>query len=276
LAIFGFLVFIPADLWWFLAQRNARVGQFPPFSLIQSLSRLAVRSAGAIMGGLPLYVGGFTSHVFAAALGLALLGLAVGIVWRWRGIATTHARTMFGLAALAPPVGLLALGAIFDNTPIEVRYLAFSTPFAALLLAGALGARNTAVLLCVQAASIIGLVLAPQTMQPAWAAAHAASDLVRDGIVLLPRGNDGVGVVGGFAIEAPPALPLLVIPASDTPDRIRARIGAARRVVLVLLEQDDASRVTSQTMREAMATPDWREVARGPNVAVYERIEPAE
>ena len=36
-------------------------------------------------------------------------------------------------------LGLLALGAVFNNTPIEVRYLAFSTPFLALLLAGALG-----------------------------------------------------------------------------------------------------------------------------------------
>src|SRR5580658_1752908 len=32
-ALFGFLVFIPADLWWFLAQRGTRPGQFPPFSL---------------------------------------------------------------------------------------------------------------------------------------------------------------------------------------------------------------------------------------------------
>ena len=36
---------------------------------------------------------------------------------------------MFAAAALAPIGGLLALGFIFNNSPIEVRYLAFSTAF---------------------------------------------------------------------------------------------------------------------------------------------------
>ncbi len=168
--------------------------------------------------------------------------------------------------------GLLALGAIFNNTPIEVRYLTFSTPFVGLLLAGALGAARRSVVLAVQAASIAGLMLAPQTMQPMRAAAHAAAVLVEDGVVLLPRGNDGVGVVGAFAIEAPPALPLLLIPAGVTPDQIRIRIRPWHRVVLALLEQDAASRAASDAMRLALTDPGWREVARGPNVAVYELI----
>jgi len=29
--------------------------------------------------------------------------------------------------------------------------------------------------------------------------------------VLLPHGNDGVGIVGAFAVEAPPTMRLLVI-----------------------------------------------------------------
>jgi hypothetical protein len=275
-AIMGFLVFIPADLWWFLAQRNSREGQFPPFSLLQSLLRLASRGAGDILGGLPLYVDGIASTVLAAAMGLLLVGLVACVVWRWRHIGERHARIMFAIAALSPPIGLLALGAIFNNTPIEVRYLSFSTPFVGLLLAGAPGVRTKIGLLAVQAASIVGLMLAPQTMQPTRAAAHAASELARDGIVLLPRGNDGVGVVGGFAIEASPALPLLLIPGDDTPARILSRIGTTRRVVLALMEQDDASLQASQTMRQAMATPDWREVARGSHIAVYERVGHAE
>ena len=119
-------------------------------------------------------------------------------------------------------------------------------------------------------------MVAPQTMQPARAAAHAAAALVDDGIVLLPRGNDGVGVVGAFAIEAPPALPLLLIRAADTPERIRARIASRHRVVIALIEQDAASRAASAAMRRALADPGWREVARGPNVAVYERADDAE
>jgi hypothetical protein len=140
------------------------------------------------------------------------------------------------------------------------------------LLAGALGSRGATVVLTVQAISIAGLMLAPQTMQPAGAAAHAAAALVEDGVVLLPRGNDGVGVVGAFAIESPPALPLLLIPADTTPEQIRARIRPWHRVVLALLEQDAASRAASEAMRTALTDSGWREVAQGPNVAVYERI----
>jgi hypothetical protein len=209
----------------------------------------------------------------AGVLGILLASLLILIAWRWRQIGTPSGRRMFALAALAPGVGLLILGAIFNNTPIEVRYLAFSAPFVGLLLAGALSVRGAAVVLAVQAISIAGLMLAPQTMQPAGAAAQAAAALVEDGVVLLPRGNDGVGVVGAFAIESPPALPLLLILADATPEQIRARVRPWHRVVLALLEQDAASRAASEAMRTALTGPGWREVARGPNVAVYERTD---
>ena len=267
----GFLIFIPADLWWFLAQRGSRSGQFPPFSLAQSLARLAVRFTGDILGGLPLYVDGTASVLLAGALGLALFALIGRVAWRWRDIGLRKPRLMFALAALAPPTGLLLLGAIFNNTPIEVRYLTFSTPFVGLLVAGALTTGWATLLLAVQAASITGLMLAPQTMQPARAAARAAADMVQGGIVLLPKGNDGVGIVGAFAIEAPPALPLLLIGAAETPAQIRARIEPWHRVVLALPEQDAASRAAAASMRQALANPEWRVVAREPNVAVYER-----
>jgi len=270
--LLGFLVFIPADLWWFLAQRDTRPGQFPPFSLARSLARLAVRFTGDILGGLPLYVSGAASITLTAVLGLLLIWLIARIVWRWRGIGIPRARMLFGLAALAPPVGLIILGASFNNTPIEVRYLTFSTPFVGLLLAGALDRRGAAVLLAVQAAAIAGLTLAPQTMQPARAAARAAAALVQDGVVLLPRGNDGVGVVGAFAIEAPSALPLLLIPALASPEQIRIRIQPWHRVVLALLEQDAASRTASEAMHQALADPGWREVAHEANVTVYVHV----
>jgi hypothetical protein len=270
--LFGFLIFIPGDLWWYLAQRDSRTGQFPPFSVGRSVARLAVRFSGDVLGGLPLYLPGIAAMVLTAALGLLLVWLLASVVWGWHHIGTPPARTLFTAAALAPICGLLALGALFNNTPIEVRYLTFSTPFVGLLLAAALPARGIAVLLTVQAASIGGLILAPQTMQPARAAARAAATLVDDGVVLLPRGNDGVGIVGAFAIESPAALPLLLIPAGTTPEQIRQRIGSWHRVVLALLEQDDASRAASDAMRRALTGPDWREVARRPNIAVYERI----
>ena len=63
----------------------------------------------------------------------------------------------------------------------------------------------------------------PETMQPARATAVAAASLVDGGVVLLPHGNDGVGIVGAFAIESPPTLRLLVIDHDESPAEIRAR-----------------------------------------------------
>src|ERR1019366_1067892 len=110
------------------------------------------------------------------------------------------------------------------------------------------------------------------TMQPAGAAAHAGAALGEGGVALVPRGNDGVGGGGAFAIEAPPALAFLLIPGEATPEQIRALTRPWPRVVLALLEQDAASRAASAAMRGALTGPGWREVARGPNVAGYERI----
>jgi hypothetical protein len=150
-AMFGLLLFIPGDLWWFLAQRGSRPGQFEPFSLSTSIARLTVRFVGNLLGGLPLYVERPAAPFVTAFLGALLLWLIARVVWRWRRIGVPHTRIMFGLAALAPPCGLLLLGFIFNNTPIEVRYLSFSTPFIGLLLAGALGRWEAAAMLTVQA-----------------------------------------------------------------------------------------------------------------------------
>ena len=268
-ATFGFLVFMPAVLWWFLAQKGSRQGQFPPFELLPSLIRLAGRAAGALLGGLPLYVDGVWRTVVSGLLGCLLAALAIAVLRH--PARANDAHRLFALATIASPLGLLALGLLFNSTPIELRYLAFSLPFAALLLAGALGPRLFAVLLLVQTAAIAGLIHAPQTMQPGQDAARSAAALAGDGIVLLPKGNDGVGVPGAFAIEAPPSLPILLIRGGETPDQIRARLTPWRRVVLAPLEQDDASQAASRAMRAAIATPEWREVAHRGLVAVYER-----
>ena len=92
-------------------------------------------------------------------------------------------------------------------------------------------------------------------------------------IVLLPRGNDGVGIVGAFGIESPPLLPLLLVRPDDP---IAERIAPYRRVVLVLLGRDRDSTATLPLLRAAVAAPNWRPVAIGSNVEVYERSEAGE
>ncbi len=82
------------------------------------------------------------------------------------------------MAAAAPPLGLLLLGLVFNSMPIELRYLAFATPFIGLLLAGAFATlpRRAGHTLCgfvlaIQILSLVGLMTRQETMQPARATA---------------------------------------------------------------------------------------------------------
>jgi hypothetical protein len=275
----GFAVWLPADLWFFLAQRQSRLDQFAPFHAGSAAVQLARYFAANLLGGLPLYLGGLASHAVAAALALLLLALTGLTIWRWRGIAVPDPRRLLAMAAAAPPIGLLLLGFVFNNAPIELRYLAFAMPFVGLLLAGAFATlpRRAGHMLCglvlaIQTLSLVGLMTRQETMQPARATAGAAAALVGDGVVLLPHGNDGVGIVGAFAIEAPPTLRLLVVGKDASAAQMRARVGRYPRVVLALLGQDADSRATVPVMREAFADPCWRGVGEGFNVLAFVRI----
>ena len=292
----GFALFLPADLWFFLAQRDSRPGQFPPFSLIGSLPRLAQYTAANLFGGLPLYVPAPMRGAVAIGLaGLAAL-LAGVVVLRWRRFGAVRPRLLLTLGVLAPPAGLLLLGLVFNSTPIELRYLAFATPFVGLLLAGALGSLPRRwclglgwAVLGIQTVALAGMMTRQETMQPARATAAAAAELVGggaalssgiaamprgdDAVVLLPRGNDGVGVVGAFVNEAPDGLRLSIAEPTDTVENLEARVGGARRVVLALIGVDAASRATSAMLRATFAAdPCWRQTGAGFNVLGFDRI----
>ncbi len=200
-ALAGFLPLLPACAWFFLAQRHTRTGQFAVFAPAHALGLLAKDSGAAIFGGLPLYAGRFSTPVTLALAVLLLICLGCALHRRH-----PHAR-LFALLTIAPPCGLFALGLIFGNTPIEIRYLAFSTPFLALLLAPAalapaLPRVPLAIMLATQTAAIVGLAIAPATMQPQARAAHQAA-AYPNALVELPYGNDGVGIPGPFIATAP-------------------------------------------------------------------------
>ena len=265
----GMAVWLPAGLWFLAAQRDSRVGQFPPFRLGASLVLLGRDAAGAVFGGLPLYVAGAARLAVGGAVAALLAGLLALIGWRWHRIGRAPARTVVGLGAAAPAAGLLALGLAFDSTPIELRYLAFATPFLGLLLAGALASLPRrparaigAAVLSVQALALVGLLSRAETMQPARATAAAAALLAGPGgIVLLARGNDGVGVVGPFLIEAPGGLLIRLVTPGTDPARLRAALAGAPLVVLALIGVDRASRATLPVLREAVR--GWPVVGRG-------------
>ncbi len=269
-AAIGFAAWLPADAWFFLAQRGSRAGQFPPFEWLPNLLRTGQYLAGNLFGGLPLYAAGAVRTALAGALVALAVALTVLIAWHWRRIATRETRRLFALAALAPPLGLLALGLVFDNSPIELRYLAFGVPFMALLLAG-LPRGWVCVVLAVQAGALIGLMTRAETMQPARAAAAAAASLVGDGVVLLPRGNDGVGIVGAFANEAPTSLRLMVVERSATAAEIRSRVAGFSRVVVAPLSQDADSRATLPVLRAAFDDTCWHKVAEAGGALAFDR-----
>jgi hypothetical protein len=279
-ATIGFAAFLPADLWFFLAQRDSRPGQFPPFSLLGSLPRLSEYSAANLFGGLPLYVPVAARQAVAASLAAVAVLLVGFIIQRWHRIGTPRARALLTLGVLAPPIGLLLLGLACNSTPIELRYLAFATPFAGLLLAGALASLPRGwclglgcALMAIQAGALHGLMTRQETMQPAQATAAAAAALANGGVVLLPRGNDGVGVVGAFINAAPDRLHLSIAEQTDTRQQLAARIGGADRVVLALIGVDAASRATSTMLRADFSTdPCWREAGIGFNVLAFDRV----
>jgi hypothetical protein len=276
----GLALFLPADLWFFLAQRDSRPGQFPAFSLVGSLPRLAQYTAANLFGGLPLYVPAPATTAVAVGLATVAILLVALAVLRWRRIGAPHPRRLLTLAVLAPPAGLLLLGLASNATPIELRYLAFATPFAGLLLAGALASLPRrwclglgGALLAIQAAALFGMMTRQETMQPARATAAAAAALADGGVVLLPRGNDGVGVVGAFVNQAPDHLRLSIAEQTDTIQQLHARIAAANRVVLALIGVDAASRATSALLRARFTgDPCWRQAGIGFNVLAFDRI----
>ena len=176
------------------------------------------------------------------------------------------------MCAGASLLGPLLLGLIFANSPIELRYLALATPFIALLLAAALPRWLRYAILAVQAIALLGLMTRSETMQPARATAQAAAQFLGEGVILLPRGNDGVGIVGAFANEVANSSRILIIAPDATPRQIRSKIAELPRVVLAMLAQDAASRVTVPVMRAALADPCWRLDGEGFNVLAFDRV----
>jgi hypothetical protein len=284
-----FALLLGAALTFFLAQKDSRTGQFLPFELLPALLRLARFNAANLFGGLPLYVeGGLAAAAIGGALAALLVVSALLVAGAWRRLGPT--RTLWAAGALAPSAGLLALGAAFGNTPIELRYVAFSAPFAAALIAGAAAAwartapraavAGLALVLLVQAAGTVGMALHPATQQPFRHALAALAPRLGEGSVLaVPFAEDGVGVTGSLLLEAPPRQKVLVL---RSPDAAAAphRVAEFGRVVLVGLGDRDGARQARSAADTLRADPAWRSLGpawndfRGGFAEVFERGAP--
>ena len=234
LLLLGLMPFVLADLSFFMDQRNSRIGQFPPFAWTAMAKAMPHALGGAMLGGLPLYLPPGSGRLGAGGLlGLGLVALLLLPVLRWRRLGREGPRLLLGMAAAATPAGLILMGVAAHTTPVEIRYFAFAVPLLALLIAAGLATlphlwtrRVLALVLVVQAASIAGLMTRPETMQPEGAAARAAFRAVgTTGLVLLPRGNDGVGLVAAFLTAAPDGLHVLLVDPG-------CRVALLRRTIL--------------------------------------------
>jgi hypothetical protein len=253
LALLGFLPFILADLSFFLDQRDSRIGQFPPFSWPGLAAAMGHALGGAVLGGLPLYLpAGPPRMIAGAALGLVLLAILLLPALRWRHLGRAGPRLLLALTAAATPAGLVLMGLASGTVPVEIRYFAFALPPLALLLAASIANlpglwpwRVLGSVLMVQAASLAGLMTRPETMQPEGAAARAAYRAVGDaGLVLLPRGNDGVGIVGAFLTAAPDGLHILLVDPQSREAALEATLVAWPRVTAAEIGVDRDSRRT--------------------------------
>jgi hypothetical protein len=259
--LLGLLPFIAADLSFFLDQRNSRIGQFPPFALGAMSTAMIHSLAGAVLGGLPLYLPVGAPRLAAAALlGAALIPLLLLPVLRWRRMGSAAPRRLLAMTALATPAGLVLMGISAHTVPVEIRYFAFALPPLALLLAASLASlpdrwprRIVASVLVVQAAAIIGLMTRPETMQPEGASARLAFRAVGNtGLVLLPRGNDGVGIVAAFITAAPDELHVLLVDPGCKVTRLRQALLAWPSATAAEIAVDKASLRTIPLLTEAL------------------------
>jgi len=269
-AALPFAIAQAGNLHFFLAQRSSRPGQFAPFDPLEAIGLIGQFNVASLFGGLPLYVEGPARMVLAAALvGLAAAAaLAVGL--RWAELGPTRWLWLGGF--LAPSGGLLALGAAFGTMPIELRYVAFAVPFAAALLAGAaqgwlrraprLVPAALGLMLGVQAAGAAGMALHPATRQAYRDALQAVAPALGPGALLLvPEGNDGVGIVGAVLEEAPRDQHILVLRLSEVPVLPLRAAPYGRLVLLGITDRDGA--LQAEAARAALvADPRWVEQAR--------------
>ena len=102
-----------------------------------------------------------------------------------------------------------------------------------------------------------------------------------DTLLLVPHGNDGVGLVVATLREAPPGQPILLLRQADAaqaPDRARGH----RRLVLLGITDRDGARQAEAALAALRADPAWREsgtpwrdARRGFSATLFDAAAPA-
>jgi peptidoglycan/LPS O-acetylase OafA/YrhL len=287
---------LAADMTFFLAQRGSRPDQFEAFALLPALARLAQMNAASLLGGLPLYVPGGGRR---AARGLGRAGAGAG------GAGARGAGGMAGHAApgaLAVPARRRGADARAAGAGRGLRQPAGGAALRRLRRALRRGARRLRLGRLARPRAARG---APRARGAARRAGGRASRGWRctrprsspsarpsppprrcsappDALLLVPFGNDGVGVTGSLLREAPAGQRLLVLREADAAQApSRAEAAGARRLVLVGMGDRGAMAQAEAALAALRADPAaWRPVGRllqdhrGRFVEAFEAVTP--
>ena len=261
-AVVPFLALQAANLSYFLPQRGSRPEQFEPFALLPALKLLGQFNAANLFGGLPLYAEGSGRIMLGAALAGLLLAGAIAVAWRWRGLGPTR---WLWLGAFTRPRRGAASRRCWRNTPGNP--LTSPSPRPSRRCSGGGGRGWRSAIPSAPAGGAAGraggghrgMALHPATRQAYRdALAVLAPALGPDALLLVPHGNDGVGIVVATLREAPPAQPMLLLrdDASLAPEA-----AAYRRLVVLGITDRDGARQVEATLTALRADPAWREAA---------------
>lgn len=246
------------------------------FDLGAALLKAGRGQTAALFGGLPVYFSHPWSMLVAMPVVLAALVMAAtAALGAVLGRAWQHpVRLLVLAAAIATPVGLFALGVATQRSPFEFRYFVFSAPFVAVVFAigiGELARRGllrlaglaAGYVLACQAAGALPLPFALETQQEYRHLVRVAEPHWQPGTLLLvPTGEDGVGMNGPWTWEAPRHWLMRVVRTDDEPRALAAQMRQAP-VLLVVTLADNAGRTALSRLRAAMVLDQerWRLVS---------------
>ncbi len=251
---------------YFLVQ-DKRDWQFPPFELLPAIGRIAQHYAGAVLGATPLLVEGRWQAVVGAALALVLGATILAAATGAKGMLGRTEGRVAVVGAVMMPVTLFLLGVAFDRQVSAPRYMVYSVPFLAIVVAR--GLRETALprrltvpllaaLLGLQFVSAATLPWARATQQAARPAIGDIAQLWDEGsILLLPEAADTTGMTLTFLMEAKPDWPMHYLRGSEPAQEIRDAVAGRIHLFLIALV-DDAGRVAVENARAVLEADGWR------------------
>ena len=262
------LPFLAWSASYFLVQ-DRRNGQFPPFHVASTLFRVVRDIAAAIVGGTPLYVEGPLRLVIGAALTLLVLAvLALVAIVAFRG-RRDPATCILAIGAFAMPCTLYALSAVFHREASEPRYMVYSVPFLALLLARAIRQAPwpkfvlgplLATLMGAEIVGMLGLFLSPNLQQPARRAiAEMAQRWQSGAVLLLPQAEDTSGMTIDYAYEAPAGWPMILL-RQDQDGTMLAPLLQGREAIFMVTLADGAGQRAIDAARHVLAMQGWHDV----------------